>query len=106
MPRRAPNGVGSVFRLKDGSWRAACPTGKPSFRGRTQAEAIRRREVYLKSHQRFLVRPHDASDATARVISEWLDSRRDSLRPRTVESYHDTAKRYIIPAIGHIPISH
>ena len=102
--RKRANGEGSVYQLKDGSWRAACPGGTPSFRGETQAIAIRKREQYLKGQRCILVLPKQARDSFAALLSRWLDARRGSLRPRTMESYHDTAERYIIPAIGDVPI--
>ncbi len=93
-------GEGSVFRLKDGTWRAACRLGKPSFRGATRAEALRKRDAYLRTHHQFLALPKRARDSYASLLQRWLDSRRDSLRPRTVESYYETIERYIIPTIG------
>lgn len=103
MAKRA-SGEGSIFKLKDGTWRAAIPGGRHSFRGKTRAEAIRRRDAYLRSHRIILSLPKSARDSFAALLSRWLDSRRDSLRPRTFESYHETSTRYIIPTIGEIPI--
>jgi integrase len=102
--RKRANGEGSVYQLKDGSWRASCRGGSPSFRGDTRTEAMKRRDEYLKKHRVILRLPKSARDSFAALISRWLDSRRDALRPRTLESYHDTATRHIIPAIGHVAI--
>jgi integrase len=104
VPKRRANGEGSVYKLKSGTWRASCPGGTPSFRGSTRDEAIRRREAYLRTNRHIVVLPKQARDSFAALLKRWLDSRRPSLRPRTIESYHDTATRYIIPAIGDIPI--
>jgi integrase len=98
------NGEGSVFKLKDGSWRAACVGGKPSFRGDTRAEAIRRREVYLRKHRHVMALPRAARGSFAAVITAWLDYKRDSLAPRTIESYTETAERYIVPTIGTVAV--
>jgi integrase len=105
MGRRA-NGEGSIYRLKDGTWRAACPSGKPSFRGNTRDEAMRRRDAFTRSKGTILRLPKTARDSFAALISRWLDSRREKLRPRTIESYHYTVTRHIIPAIGHVSIGH
>lgn len=97
------NGEGSVYK-SNGLWRAACRGGRPSFQGKTREEAIRRRSEYLRKNHYILVLPKRARDSVAVLLSRWLDARRDKLRPRTIESYHDTATRFIIPAIGDLPI--
>lgn len=93
-----------MFRLGDGSWRAACPGGSPSFRGATRTEAMRRRELYLSKHRSILSLPKRARGTFAAAVAGWLSAARSSLRPRTIESYEETARKYILPAIGAVAI--
>lgn len=98
------NGEGSIFQLSDGSWRAACVGGKPSFRGVTRTEAMRKREAYLRKHHKVLALPRAARDAFQTVISQWIEFKRGSLSPRSIQSYEETASRYIIPEIGSLSV--
>lgn len=103
MSKRA-NGEGSVYQLKNGGWRASCPGGKPSFRGATRTEALQRRESYMRKHRKVLALPREARKSFAGVIARWLDFKRESLAPRTVTSYAETADTYIVPTIGDVAV--
>lgn len=92
--------------MKDGSWRASCVGGRPSFRATTRTEALRRRDEFLRKHRKVLALPKRARGSFADYLRRWLDGARPRLRPRTIESYEHTITRYIDPAIGAVPIGH
>src|SRR4051794_1969386 len=52
------------------------------------------------------VRPVTQRTTVAAWLDEWLvTSVEPRCRPRTVESYRDTVRRYIVPAIGSVPLA-
>src|SRR3954468_15269648 len=87
---KAPNGVGSVYPIADGSWRAnwTDPFGRRrSVRGRTHAQAVGRREaaqaadaetadVARRAPRRFSPR----TTTVGEVAEWWLDQQRHRVR--------------------------
>ncbi|HXG58213.1 MAG TPA: site-specific integrase [Thermoanaerobaculia bacterium] len=65
---------------------------------------MRKREVYMRQRASLNLAGR-AGDSFAALLAKWLDAKRDALRPRTIESYHQTATRYVLSAIGDVPAS-
>ena len=52
------------------------------------------------------IRPVGMQRTTGSYLAEWVDtSVRQRCRPRTAESYADTVTRYLVPAIGRVPLA-
>lgn len=108
MTERAKTG-GSVRKM----------LGRELWQGRYVAADGHRRSVYAtteKDCQAELrkaltladsgIRPADSKTTVAGYLAEWLDnSVATRLRPRTVESYRETVKLYINPAIGKVRLA-
>jgi integrase len=93
--------------------------GRELYQGRYVAADGHRRSVYAateKECQEELrkaltladngIRPADSKATVAEYLAEWLEaSVAPRLRPRTVESYRETVKLYLVPAIGKVKLS-
>lgn len=109
--RRSP-GEGSVYRLADGRWRGAVGFTEAGGRrrrvtvnARSQAEARRlldevRRELRLGANGR-----PDARESVADYLSGWLDRDQRRVRPSTHQGRELHVRRYLIPALGRVPLS-
>jgi integrase len=101
---KAPNGVGSVYPLADGSWRATWTdrAGRRRFiRGSTHAQVLERREAAQLEDARV-------AEATRRVPSRfsprtttvndvaawWLDQQRHRVRASSIGKYADRIDRF------------
>ena len=114
MAKRA-NGEGTLSRRKDKNgkttgWRAAVTVGHgadgtPDRRwisGKTQTEVQEKlRALQADVHTGMLA---DADNLTVKAYMErWAEHKqRDGVKPNTVQSYRDTAKRYVVPHIGKV----
>jgi integrase len=101
---KAPNGVGSIYPIADGSWRANWTdrTGRRrSVRGRTHAEAISRREAAQAADdevanaarrvpKRFSPRTTTVND----VAAWWLNQQRHRVRVSSLGKYADRVDRF------------
>lgn len=107
MTARTAAPSGSIYQRKDGCWCAAL-----SYMGkRTVKYAASEREA--RSTLARLQRDfgHTASIPTpgrrtvADVLTLWLQSKRDTIRPRTLVDYETLISAYLIPQLGHIRLS-
>src|SRR5687767_1777051 len=76
-----------------------------SLYAKTRGEAQERlRAALTEAHAG--IRPTSARLTVATFLDEWIaTSVRPRVRPRTAESYADTCRRYIVPAIGRVPLA-
>lgn len=90
-------GEGTVYRRKDGTYSAetAAPLRK-AFYGRTQAEAVRKRAAYLKTH----ATGHGGKDSTGAYLLSWLETHRHAVKPRTFERDEGLVRRHVLPHVG------
>ena len=110
---RRPNGEGTVFRLKNGRWRAEITVGrkpdgrlvKKSRTGRTKTEAFRLLEE-LKAQYATEDANEFPVDMTLQAWCEhWLEhSATQSVIPDTLTQYHWLLEHYVFPQIGHIEL--
>ena len=103
MARKRANGEGTITKRKDGRWQAAVTVGydhngkqkRKTLYGRTQGE-VRAKLDELKQTL-------DSTDPTAEdmtldaFLTRWLNEKARQVKPRTLESYQYTVKRYINP---------
>jgi integrase len=74
-----------------------------TFAARTEAESFR----FRKGQELEQARPASpyASDISVQEYApQWLEAVAHNLKPRTIESYATTLKRYIYPALGAVPV--
>ncbi len=107
MTRRI-SGEGMVRQRDDGRWEAryrASDGRKRSIYARTQREAIDRLRTALTARERG-IRPVDQRITVGAFLEDWLEHQvKPSRRPATVESYAGVVERYLVPAIGRIPLA-
>ena len=111
MARKRANGEGTITKRKDGRWQAAITVGynangkqkRKTLYGRSQA-AVRQQLDELK---RTLDTTDLATDDLALddYLKRWLSEKARQVKPRTIESYGYTVKRYISPKLGRVKLS-
>jgi integrase len=91
-----------------GLWEAryvAADGRKYSVYAKTRREAQERLRAALTARDNG-IRPVAGRLTVAAYLDDWLaTSVRQRCRPRTAESYADTVRRYIVPAIGHVALA-
>jgi integrase len=75
---------------------------KHSLYAKTRREAQERLRVALSAADNG-IRPIGNRTTVAAYLEEWVATLR--VRPRTAESYVDTLRRYVIPAVGSLPLA-
>ena len=112
MPKKKPNGEGTIFRRGDGRWVGVITLdwqgGKQRRRyryGRSRAEVHRRLTAVLSAQQRGLSVPGDQL-TVGRFLDDWLNKVvRPRNRPSTFESYKGLVAQHLNPALGGIRLS-
>ncbi len=105
--RKRGQGEGSVYRRKDGRWAGSVSLGggrRKNVYGRTAAEV----RAKLDEVQRAIADGRPASNTRRTVghlFDEWLTAKRDTVRPKTLDSYAGLIRRHARPALGSIPLS-
>ena len=110
-PRR-PKGEGSLRQVRNGYWEAMLDLGwadgkrvRPTFRGRTKAEAIAKR----KEAEQSLSRGEPILNNTitvSQLCDQWLESKVEtkvalgSLKESTAQNYRDACNVYVKPVLG------
>ena len=112
MAKKRGNSEGSIYRMKDGRWRAAVmigkkPDGKPIrkiFTAHTRREVQDRLAAALRDRQLGLfVTPE--KQTTAQFLTWWLNEVvKPSARPKTMKFYEFEARVHLIPGLGKIPL--
>lgn len=106
MARRA-NGEGSIYKRRDGRWCATVSVDggkRKSFYGRTRQEVARKLAAALKARQDGLPLPAERQ-TVAQFLSDWLESVRPSLRPRTHLRYEELIRLHAVPEVGRVGLS-
>ncbi len=108
MTRRSP-GTGSAARLRpDGRYEARVSIGhrrQRSFFGATARDAERKRDEFLRQMAGGVILAGERV-TVERYLRDWLEVKRPpAVRRSTWEHYAGTCERYIIPAIGSIPLA-
>ena len=113
MAKKRGNNEGSITRRPDGRWMAQVTigrdpaTGKPkraTFYGKTRQEVADKLTKALREKQQgIFVAPHSLT------LGEWLDTwlweyKQPTLRPLSFDHYETVIRRYLKPALGHIPL--
>jgi integrase len=106
MTRRA-RGTGSIWQRGDGRWAAAIHDASG-----------RRRYLYAPSRKQITAKLAEAERAIETgapvrsdrltvdgFLTRWLDTVAPTLRPRTLESYAETARLHLRPGLGHLPLA-
>ena len=109
MPRRnrkRGNGEGSIQQRSDGTWSAAITlgvdpaTGKQQRRTRrapTRAAAV---QALKELHEQYAHLDYSTPQTVTDYLRRWLRSAKDTVRPRTYESYKGTLERHVMPYLG------
>jgi integrase len=111
MPKKRGNGQGAVFKRKDGRWVAVQTLGfdadgrqlRRHFYGSSKNEVGRRLEDALRARRTGMAPPDDRR-TVARQLSDWLEGLRPTVRPSSFVRYEGDVRRWIVPAIGNIPL--
>ena len=106
MARRA-NGEGSIYRRKDERWCATVSVDggkRKSFYGKRREDVARKLAVALKARQDGLPLPAERQ-TVAQFLSDWLESVRPSLRPRTHLRYEELIRLHAVPEVGRVGLS-
>ena len=108
MTRRSP-GTGSAARLRsDGRYEARVSIGhrrQRSFFGGSARDAERKRDEFLRQMAGGVILAGERV-TVERYLRDWLEVKRPpAVRRSTWEHYVGTCERYIIPAIGSIPLA-
>lgn len=111
MPKKRGNGQGAVFKRKDGRWVAVQTLGfdaagrqlRRHFYGSSKSEVGRRLEDALHARRTGMA-PPDERRTVARQLSDWLEGIRPTVRPSSFVRYEGDVRRWIVPAIGNIPL--
>ncbi len=107
MGTRRGNREGTFRLRKDGRWEGRvmiAGMGRFSVFGKTRDEA-RRKLVACVEELEVGLRPPDALLTVGEWLDEWLAGSLDRLASRTIESYDDTVRLHLRPALGTIPLS-
>jgi integrase len=99
---------GGVRQRPDGTWEGRYyghDGRRRSVYGKTKADTQQKLRAALVGADNG-IRPVTSRTTVAGWLEEWLTtSVEPRCRPRTVESYRDTVRRYIVPAIGRVPLA-
>lgn len=104
--RKRGNGEGSIQQRKDGTWSAVITLGVDPATGK-QLRRTRRaptRTAATKALKELQEQYAHLDTATPQTVADylhrWLRSAKDTIRPRTYESYEGTLRRHVLPYLG------
>ena len=99
---------GQIRRRPNGTWEArfyGADGRRHSAYAKTKAEAQQKLRGGLVQADNG-IKPADGRTTVAEWLELWLvNSVEPRRRPRTVDSYRDTVRRYIVPSIGRVPLA-
>ena len=112
MPKRRGQGEGSIYKMKDGRWRAAISAGyrngKPWRKVHTAAT---RGEVQEKlkralADQQMGLPFVGEKETVGKFLKHWIDHVASSrVRPSTLQSYRWITEKHLIPGLGRYPLA-
>jgi integrase len=107
MAKRRANGEGSIYQRKsDGRWVASISVGgmkRKHILGHSHAEVAAKKAALLADRDKGIPIP-TSTQTLAQYFDFWLNSVRESVRPRAYESYDLNARR-LKPLIGKAKLS-
>lgn len=98
MTKRA-NGEGSCYQLSNGTWRAVDADRTVYRIGKTQREAIRKRDEEL-ARRGVSIGRIEGKHTVAEFLDAWLKSKAASIRERTIEGYAAIISTHVTPMVG------
>jgi integrase len=108
MPKRG-NGEGSIYKLKNGKWRADLTigfdpaTGRQRRRTKTAATRGAAAKLLKEMQDRYAVLPDLGKPRRLReYLLDWLRTKESAVRPRTLDSYRSTLERHVFPHVGDV----
>lgn len=110
--KRRPKGLGSVFPLPAGKWRAQISAGHLPNGNRRYVTATRSTKAEATAALNQMLRkvasdePFDHSRITVKAWAEtWLSIQERERRPKTFAAYQSSLTRWIVPTIGRRKLS-
>ena len=109
MPRKRGQNEGSIYRMKDGRWRAAVSVGwkdgkrvRKVLTGKTRRDVSERLTALLRSQQLGLpVAPE--KQTVGQFLQRWLtECAKPKVRPLTYSSYSWIVNHHLVPCLGGI----
>lgn len=111
MARKRANGEGTITKRKDGRWQAAITIGYDANGKQMRKTLYGRSQAAVREQLDRLKRTLGTTDPTAEdptlddYLERWLSEKARQVKPRTIESYGYTVKRYISPKLGRVKLS-
>ena len=105
--RKRGQNEGSIYQRKDGRWAGAVSLGygkRKTVYGRT-AEETREKLDQIKSNLKLGITLAPERTTVAEVCGLWLDAKRETVRPKTYESYSGLLRKHVLPNIGRLRLS-
>ncbi|PWH15394.1 MAG: hypothetical protein DDG58_11155 [Ardenticatenia bacterium] len=103
------NGEGSIYRRSsDNRWCASLMVDgkRRTVYGRTRSEvASKLRQLQEQAHLGGML-SDPGKRTVADLLNAWLEMATPSLKPRTLETYRQLCRVHILPAVGHLRLSH
>jgi len=106
MAKRRGNNEGSIYKRANGSYRAQVTLKdghRLSYNAKTRGECQEWIRQTLDQARAGLTY-EGANMMLEQFLEEWLDVKRTSLQPHTVQQYDQIVRDHILGQIGHIPI--
>lgn len=106
MARKRGNNEGSVYQRSDGLWVAAITTltGKRVAYAKTRALAAQKLQQ-LQQQAGAGTLTTGSSVTVEKILTEYLEHKRPSWRPRTYESAEAAVRLHLVPRLGSIKLS-
>jgi len=104
---RRANSEGSLYQRKDGRWVAAitADNGKRISRyGKTREEA-HKKLLIMQEEKKYGIESFTSRHTVGDLMTEWLESRKNSLRSNTFSRYEELIRLHVLPEIASIKIS-
>jgi len=112
MAKKRGQREGSIYKRGDGRWCAGINLGwrngkrhRKWFYGKTREAVQQQLTAALRNHQLgFNVAPE--RQTVGQFLERWLvDCVEPTTRPRTLDSYSDTVRLHLVPALGKVPLN-
>ena len=107
MNRKRGQNEGSIYQRSDGRWAGAVSLGggkRKTVYGRT-AEETREKLDQIKSNLKLGITLAPERTTLAEVCALWLDAKRETVRPKTYESYSGLLRKHVLPNLGRMRLS-
>jgi integrase len=113
MPKRKRgNAEGSIYKMKDGRWRAAVSVGKGAsgklkrkvFTAATRHEVAEQMTDGLRDQRRGInIAP--GKQTVAQFLHDWLKTIKSDVAPATYVSYEGVVRLHLVPTLGDLRLS-